>query len=121
MTKLNEIYKCDICGNIVEVAHTGAGELVCCGQPMNLQAEKTENNGQEKHVPAIEKIESGYKVKIGEVAHPMEDNHFIEWIELLDGENVHRKYLKTDGAPEVSFENKAEKVKARCYCNIHGL
>jgi len=121
MTKLNQIYKCNICGNIVEVTHTGAGELVCCGQPMVLRAENVEDAAHEKHVPVIEKNECGYTVKIGEVAHPMTAEHFIEWIELIaDGKN-YREYLKPGSEPTACFCITAEKVEARAYCNLHGL
>lgn len=122
MTELNQIYKCSKCGNIVEVTHVGGGQLVCCGEPMELLVEKTEDQGKEKHVPVIEKTEKGYKVKIGSVPHPMEENHFIEWIELIvpDGRNC-RKFLKPGGVPEAEFPTQAENVSAREYCNVHGL
>lgn len=122
MTKLNEIYKCKVCGNIVEVVHAGNGELVCCGQPMELQVAGTSDGATEKHVPVIEKIEGGYKVKVGEVPHPMQDVHWIEWIELIcPCGKVQRKYLKPGDGPEATFKSDAEKVKAREYCNLHGL
>ena len=121
MTELKQIYKCNICGNIVEVLHTGAGELVCCGQPMQLMDEKTEENGKEKHVPVIEKIESGVKVKVGSVPHPMEDAHYIEWVEVIaDGKSC-RKFLKPGEQPEAEFEINAEQITAREYCSVHGL
>jgi len=118
------IYKCNQCGNIVEVLHTGPGELVCCGEPMEYLEEKTEDEGQEKHVPVIEKAENGYLVKVGSVEHPMEESHFIEWIELIvDGELLQRKHLKPGMKPEAFFcvESEHEKVQARELCNIHGL
>lgn len=121
MTKVNEIYKCDICGNIIEVLHAGVGGLVCCGQPMELLKEKTEDEGQEKHVPVIEKTDNGVKVKVGSVPHPMEDNHYIEWIEILVDGTVYRKSLKPGEKPEAEFEIKSEDVHAREYCNVHGL
>ena len=121
MTELNQIYKCNICGNIVEVLHVGMGKLVCCGQPMELLEEKTEDVGLEKHVPVIEKTESGIKVKVGSVLHPMEEKHHIEWIEVIADGRVYRKFLKPDDKSEAEFEIKSEKVKAREYCNIHGL
>ena len=83
MAEKLQIYKCNVCGNIIEVLHGGIGELVCCGKPMELLDEKTADTGKEKHVPVIEKIDGGYKVKVGSVPHPMEENHYIEWIELL--------------------------------------
>ena len=121
MTELNEVYKCNICGNIVEVLHTGAGELVCCGQPMELMKEKTEDVGQEKHVPIVEKIDNGFKVKEGSVNQPKEDAHYIEWIEIIADGEVFKKFLKVGEKPEVEFEIKAENVVARSYCNVHGL
>ena len=123
MTKVNEIYKCSVCGNMVEVVHAGGGELVCCGQPMKLQNAGTTDGATEKHVPVIEKMEGGYRVKVGSVAHPMLDAHYIEWIELVCTEcgKIMRKHLKPGDAPEAVFETKAEKVIAREYCNLHGL
>lgn len=105
----------------MEVLHRGQGELVCCGQPMELLSEKTEDSGFEKHVPVIEKTEQGILVKVGSVPHPMEDAHYIEWIELIaDGKSC-RKFLKPGEKPEALFEVIAEKITAREYCNIHGL
>jgi len=121
MTELKQIYKCNVCGNIVEVLHAGVGELVCCGQPMELLKEKTEDIGLEKHVPVVEKTEKGIKVKIGSVPHPMEEKHYIEWVEIITDGGVYRKFLKPGDKPEAEFEIKAEKIKAREYCNIHGL
>ncbi|MBT5021462.1 desulfoferrodoxin, partial [Candidatus Woesearchaeota archaeon] len=120
MTELNQIYKCDICGNIVEVTHTGAGQLVCCGQPMKLLEENTVDAATEKHVPVIEKTENGFLVKVGSVTHPMEEEHLIEWIELIADGQVYRKFLKPGDAPEAEFCVKAEKVIAREFCNLHG-
>ena len=121
MTELKQVYRCNVCGNIVEVLHTGVGTLVCCGQPMELLAEKTEDVGLEKHVPVIEKTETGYLVKVGSIPHPIEENHYIEWIELIADGKYCRKFLKPGEKPEVFFEVKAEKFSAREYCNIHGL
>ena len=121
MTELRQIYRCNVCGNIVEVLHAGVGTLVCCGQPMELLTEKTEDAGLEKHVPVIEKTETGYLVKVGSIPHPMEKKHYIEWIELVTNGKLCRKFLKPDEKPEALFEVKAEKVWAREYCNIHGL
>ncbi|MBO5011918.1 MAG: desulfoferrodoxin [Elusimicrobiaceae bacterium] len=123
MTKLNEIYKCAVCGNIVEVVHAGAGELVCCGQPMKRMDEGTSDGAAEKHVPVIEKIEGGYKVKVGSVDHPMIDTHYIEWIELVCEKcgKVQRKHLKPGDKPEAVFKSDSDKVIAREYCNLHGL
>lgn len=121
MTELNQIYKCNKCGNIVELLHTGVGELVCCGEPMELLAEKINDVGNEKHVPVIEKTEKGYKVKIGSVPHPMEEAHYIEWIEIIADGRVYRKFLKPGDTPEAEFETSATNVTAREYCNVHGL
>lgn len=121
MTEQNQIYKCNICGNIVEVLHTGIGQLVCCGQPMELQKEKIEDVGQEKHIPIVEKTEIGIKVKVGSISHPMEKEHYIEWIEIIVDSRVCRKFLKPGNKPEAEFEIKAEKIEVREYCNIHGL
>ncbi|MDK2849505.1 MAG: superoxide reductase [Candidatus Woesearchaeota archaeon] len=121
MTKKKQVYKCSICGNIVEVIHEGAGQLVCCGQPMDLLEEKTEDAGQEKHVPVIETTEEGVLVKVGSVSHPMEDNHYIEWIELIADGISYRKFLKPGDKPEALFKIKAENIQARAFCNVHGL
>ena len=120
MTKKNRVYKCALCGNIVEVLHTGAGELVCCGQPMDLMAENTVDAAQEKHVPVIEKVDNGYRVAVGSVAHPMEEKHWIEWIELVADGIVYRQDLKPGDAPEATFCIDAGTVSARAYCNLHG-
>lgn len=121
MTKLNEIYKCSICGNIVEVVHTGKGELVCCGEPMELQEEKTEDEYYEKHVPVVERSGEKIVVKVGDEPHPMVEKHFIEWIEVISGGKVYRKFLNPGEEPEAEFEIAEDDVKAREYCNIHGL
>jgi len=120
MTEQKQIYKCNICGNIVEVLHAGVGQLVCCGQPMELLKEKTEDVGKEKHVPVIEKTKSGIKVKVGSIPHPMEEKHYIEWIEII-ADDICKKFLKPGDKPEAEFEIKAKKVEAREYCNLHGL
>ena len=123
MTKVGEIYKCEVCGNIVEVLDAGAGELVCCGQPMKNIVAGTTDGAAEKHVPVIEKVEGGYKVKVGSVAHPMTEAHYIEWIELICNKcgKVQRKYLKPGEAPEAVFASDSDSVTAREYCNLHGL
>ncbi len=121
MTNVNEVYKCNVCGNIVEVLHAGVGELVCCGQPMELLKGKTEDEGKEKHVPVIEKTNTGIKVKVGSIPHPMEEDHYIEWIEIIANGKVYRKFLKPGENPESEFEIKAENIEAREYCNVHGL
>jgi superoxide reductase len=121
MAKKLEIYKCEVCGNIVEVVHGGDGELVCCGKPMVLMTENTMDAAKEKHVPVIEKIDGGYKVKVGSVAHPMEEKHYIEWIELIADGKAYRQFLEPGQAPEAVFKIAAASVTAREYCNIHGL
>ena len=120
MTNRKEVYRCTVCGNIVEVLHAGAGELVCCGQPMKLLAENSVDAATEKHVPVIEKIDGGYKVTVGEVEHPMLDNHYIEWIELVEGDKTQRRHLKPGDKPEAVFMTDATDVYAREYCNLHG-
>ena len=121
MIAKNQIYRCNVCGNIVTVLYAGGGQLVCCGQPMELLQEKTQDEGAEKHVPVVEKTANGIKVKIGSVPHPMEENHYILWIEVIaDGETL-RHFLKPGDGPEAEFCLKAEKITVRDYCNIHGL
>jgi superoxide reductase len=121
MTAQKQIYRCNICGNIVEVLHSGAGQLVCCGQPMELLPENNVDAGREKHVPIIEKTADGIKVKVGAVPHPMEEKHYIEWIEIIaDGKSC-RHFLKPKDKPEAEFALDAKEVKAREYCNIHSL
>lgn len=121
MTEKLQIYKCEVCGNIVEMVHAGAGKLVCCGKPMTLLAENSTDAATEKHVPVVEKTADGFKVTVGSVAHPMEDKHYIEWIEVIADEKAYRKFLNPGDTPEAIFEIKADKVTARAYCNLHGL
>ncbi len=121
MAEKLQIYKCNVCGNIVEVLHGGVGELVCCGKPMELLVAKTADEGKEKHVPVIEKIDGGIKVKIGSVPHPMEEKHHIEWIEVIADGKAYRQFLKAGDAPEAVFNIEASSISAREHCNIHGL
>lgn len=121
MTKKLEVYKCEVCGNIVEVLHEGKGELVCCGQPMKLFKENTVDAAKEKHVPVIEKTADGFLVKVGSVAHPMEEKHYIEWIELVADGKAYRAFLKPGDVPQALFCIDATEVTAREYCNLHGL
>lgn len=121
MTQLREVYRCPICGNIVEMLNPGAGTLVCCGKPMLLQEENTTDGAKEKHVPVVEKVEHGYKVKVGSVDHPMLEAHYIQWIELLTATCVLRKELKPGDKPEALFLTDEEAICAREYCNLHGL
>jgi len=118
---MNGIYKCEICGNIVEVLHTGQGDLVCCGQNMTLLDEKTADSTTEKHVPLIEKTSDGYKVTVGSTLHPMKEEHYIEWIELIADGKSYRTFLKPGDDPVAEFCIQASKVSAREHCNVHGL
>lgn len=115
------IYKCEICGNIVEVLHEGKGELVCCGQPMKRFKENTVDAAKEKHVPVVEKVDAGFKVKVGSVTHPSEEKHYIEWIEVIADGKAYRQFLKPGDVPEAFFNIAAVNVTAREYCNLHGL
>lgn len=143
MTKINQVYKCNICGNIVQILHIGGGELVCCGQPMELQTEQAPTQGRDpdsedigaptqgrdsdsedigkKHLPVIEKTAKGIKVKIGSIEHPMEQEHYIEWIEIMVNDNVGKRFLKPGDKPEAEFPVKHENIQIHAYCNIHGL
>ena len=122
MAKRLEIYTCSICGNIVEVVHAGGGQLVCCGQPMNLLVENSVDAAKEKHVPVAEKVPDGLLVKVGSAAHPMEEKHYIEWIEIIDEQGkAYRKFLKPGDAPEASFCVPEGAYTLREYCNLHGL
>jgi len=116
-----QVYKCPDCGIAVEVLHGGAGELACCGKPMALLKENTVDAAKEKHVPMIEKVAGGVKVKVGSVPHPMEAKHFIEWIELIADGAAYRRFLQPGQAAEATFQVEADDVAAREYCNLHGL
>lgn len=118
---MNKIYKCSICGNIIELLHDGGKEIICCGKPMEILAEKNNNEGMEKHIPVVERTETGTRVKIGSIEHPMEENHYIEWIEInFDGKSG-KKFLHPGEKPEAEFEARPENFTVRCYCNVHGL
>ena len=121
VTEKLEIYKCEICGNIVEMLHPGPGQLVCCGQPMKLFKENTVDAAKEKHVPVVEKVSGGFKVKVGSVAHPMEEKHYIEWIEVIADGKAYRQFLQPGGTPEAVFNIEAAEITPREYCNLHGL
>lgn len=121
MTTLMQVYKCGICGNIVEVVHTGQGQLVCCGKPMELLTENSVDASKEKHVPVAEKKDGKLVVKVGSAPHPMEEKHYIEWIEVIAGGKVYRKALKAGDSPEAEFCIDADDAVIRAYCNIHGL
>jgi len=122
MTAQFQIYKCEACGNIVEVLHTGAGALVCCGEEMKLLEEQTADQSTEKHVPVVEATADGVNVKVGSVPHPMQDKHYIEFIEVLVEGGIQRMFLQPDTMPEAAFKVSADEVKkAREFCNVHGL
>lgn len=121
MAEKLQVYKCEKCGNIVEVLHGGKGELVCCGESMKLFVENTVDAAKEKHLPVVEKTPDGFKVKVGSVAHPMEEKHYIEWIEVIADGKAYRQFLNPGDAPEATFKIDAAQVTAREYCSIHGL
>ncbi len=122
MTKIRQIYKCGSCGNIIEIVHPGGGELVCCGQQMELLREKHDDKGEEKHVPVIEEIEGGIRVRVGSIPHPMENEHYIEWIEIVTDGIAHRKFLEPGEEPEAIFSvTTVGSITAREYCSVHGL
>ena len=120
MAKIFEVYKCDLCGNIVETVQTGGGSLACCGQNMTLLAENTVDAAVEKHVPVIERGNGTVTVKVGSVAHPMEDAHYIQWVELLADGKSYTQFLKPGDAPEAVFNIDAKEITVREYCNLHG-
>jgi superoxide reductase len=122
MAEKMQVFKCELCGNIIEVLHGGSGELVCCGQPMKLFVENTVDAAREKHVPVVEKSTAGIKVKVGGVPHPMEEKHYIEWVELIVGDKIYRQFLKPGDAPEAMFSVETSgPIVSREYCNLHGL
>ena len=121
MAKQLEVYKCEVCGNIVEVVHGSFGELVCCGQPMNLMDEQTADKSTERHVPVLEKTCNGYKVTVGSTLHPLEQKHYIEWIELLVDGKAYREFLQPGKDPVAEFCVEGKDISAREYCNVHGL
>ncbi len=116
-----QVYKCEVCGNIIEVLHGSGGQLVCCKAPMKLCLENTVDAAREKHVPVVEIGTGNIKVKVGGVTHPMEEAHYIEWIELVADGQVYRQFLNPGDAPEAVFTIEANQVTAREYCNLHGL
>jgi len=121
MTQLHQVYKCSVCGNIVEVVRASSGELVCCNKPMVLMEENTVDAAQEKHVPVLKKVDGGIKVTVGSIAHPMQADHYIEWIEMHASCTIYRQYLQPEDRPEVIFTVNMGNVQARAYCNLHGL
>jgi len=122
MTKRLDVYKCELCGNLVEVLDAGAGTLVCCGQNMTKLEERTADSSTEKHVPVIEKVDGGYKVTVGSTLHPMVEEHWIQWIELIADGVSYKQFLNPGDKPEAFFcLETADAVTAREYCNLHGL
>ncbi|MDR1479722.1 MAG: desulfoferrodoxin [Planctomycetaceae bacterium] len=122
MTKISEIYVCELCGNVVEVVANGGGKLVCCGKEMTLKTENTVDAAKEKHVPVVTVDGNTATVQIGSVAHPMEDTHYITWIEIQQGDKFQRVQLKPNIEPKAVFKiDKDLPVIAREYCNKHGL
>ncbi len=116
-----QIYRCQICGNMVEVVSVGGGTLVCCGQEMTLLQENTTDASQEKHVPVWEKTKEGVQVSVGSVLHPMEEQHYIQFIEVITETRVLRRFLKPGEEPKAFFPTDEKVVKVREYCNLHGL
>ena len=116
-----EVYKCELCGNMVEVVHASGGTLTCCGQAMTLLAENSTDAAGEKHVPVVEKVDGGVKVKVGEVPHPMLEQHFIEWVQVISGGKSYRQFLEPGATPEAVFPVEGDDVVAREFCNLHGL
>lgn len=121
MTERMQVYKCRVCGNIVEMLHEGVGKLVCCGAPMDLFEEKMADEGKEKHVPVVEKVDGGFKVTVGSVPHPMEEDHHIEWVQIIANGKSYRQFLKPGQEPSAVIKVDADQVSAREYCSIHGL
>lgn len=121
MAELKQIYRCVVCHNVVEVVRPGAGELICCGKPMEAMLEKTTDEGKEKHVPVIEETKGGVRVLVGSVPHPMEEAHHIEWIEIVADGRVCRQHLLVADRPKAEFCVEAKQILARAFCNIHGL
>ena len=125
MTKINQVYKCPICGNIVEVVHDGAGTLVCCNKEMILMSDDIKLEGKEKHIPVVEKKGNIISVKVGSIDHPMTPEHYIEWIEIITEHRTYKKFLNPNQTrpdqPIAIFEIDAEVISARAYCNLHGL
>ncbi len=120
-TKKLEVFKCELCGNIVESIHGGTGQLVCCSKPMALYEENAVDAAKEKHVPVLEKIDGGFRVKVGDVAHPMGRDHYIEWIEIIADTKAYREFLEPGSPPEATFLIDAKNIAVRAYCNLHGL
>ena len=121
MTNLHQVYKCNICGNIVEVLHEGFGELTCCNAPMQNMQENTKDASLEKHVPVIEKTDQGVLIHVGEAPHPMIETHYIEWIEVFTDGRIYKKFINPGDPPKAEFNISSEIIEVRAYCNLHGL
>jgi len=121
MAEKMAVYKCELCGNIAEVLTAGTADMMCCGQPMVKQAENTIDAAVEKHIPVLEKKDNGWQVSVGSVGHPMTDDHYIEWIELIAGDTVYRRFLNPSDKPVAYFPGVEGDASARAYCNLHGL
>jgi superoxide reductase len=121
MTEVNQVYRCSVCGNIVEVRHAAGGELVCCNQQMDLLVANTQDAATEKHVPVVTRTEVGIEVRVGEIDHPMDDNHYIEWITLITKNKTKTVYLAPGDEPRAIFKTTAEGGVVYEYCNLHGL
>ena len=121
MAEQLQVYKCEACGNIITILHGGKGQLVCCKEPMILLQENTTDAAREKHIPVLENVSGGVKVKVGSVAHPMTEEHYIEWIELIADGKSYRQFLTPGNTPEATFVIQADTITARAYCNLHGL
>jgi len=121
MNERLQIFKCEVCGNIVEMLQGGKGDLVCCGQPMNLFKENTTDASVEKHVPVVNRDGKNVNVKVGSIAHPMEESHYIQWIEVISGDKAYMQFLNPGEAPEADFCIEGKDITVREYCNLHGL
>ena len=116
-----QVYVCNVCGNTVEVVQGGAGTLVCCGVPMQQLKENTTDATEEKHVPVVENVDGGVRVRVGSVLHPTQDDHYIQWIEVIADGKCYRQFLSPGDEPAAVFPIESERVAARAICNLHGL
>jgi len=121
MAETMQVFRCEVCGHVIQIMHGGAGTLVCCNQPMTLLTENTTDAAQEKHVPVVEREDGQIKVHVGSVDHPMDEKHYIEWIEVVAEGVVMQRYLKPGDAPAATFATDARELTVRAYCNLHGL
>ncbi len=116
-----DIYKCDKYGIIAQIMTTGAGKLVCCETSMDKMIENTTDAAKEKHIPVVEKIGNRLEVKVGSVNHPMNEDHFIQWVEVVGNEESFLKFLSYTDKPEAVFDLECDEFYVRAYCNLHGL